>query len=314
MGAEALSDRAILGMYYQRLEIGDPAFVNKLAMRIPSSQDSETHKWLGAVPGFREWVGGRHAQTLRDFGITIVNKDFESTINYHERELTEDKTGQLQIRINEHADQANYHDAELLIDLIKSADSTVCYDGQYFFDTDHAEGDSGSQSNDIQVDISELPAAVHGSVTTPSTEEMALSILKGVKQIFSFKNDQGKIINRNAKDFLVVVPTDLWDVALAAVQNKTVESGKVNTLATQNQFSIDIMADPTLGWTDEFAIFRTDASVKPFILQEREDVTVDMVGRGSEQYFNSREISVGLKKAGNVGLGLWQGSCLVTMI
>src|SRR5688572_26513521 len=141
MGAEVLKDRAILGAYYQRLEIGDPSFVDKLTMKIQSGQDSETHKWLGAVPGFREWVGGRQTQGLRDFAQTIVNKDFESTIGYHERDLTEDRWGQLQVRINEHAEQAVYHDAELLINVIKTANATVCYDGQYFFDTDHSEGD-----------------------------------------------------------------------------------------------------------------------------------------------------------------------------
>lgn len=311
MTAHVLSDRAILGMYYQRLEVGDPAFVDRLAMRIPSTQDSETHKWLGAVPGFREWVGGRQAQSLRDFGVTIINKDFESTFYYHERDLTEDKTGQLQARINEHADQANYHDAELLLSLLSTAASTVCYDGQYFFDTDHSEGDSGTQSNDITVDISALPTAEHGSVTVPSVGEMSASILSGIKQIYGFKNDKGKVVNRFAKEFMVVVPTSLWDVALAAIQNKVIEDGTVNTLAAQNAFRIDLLQDPTLGWDDEFAVFRTDGSVKPFILQEREKVTPD-IDRGD--YFKTRQIGVGLKKAGNVGLGLWQGSCLVTMV
>ena len=54
-----------------------------------------------------------------------------------------------------------------------NGEATVCYDGQYFFDTDHVEGDSGTQSNDLSVDISALACSVHGTTTAPSVEDLA---------------------------------------------------------------------------------------------------------------------------------------------
>ncbi len=302
MGAHALiSDRALVGMYYQRLEQGDFAWVDGVSMPIPSSQDEETHKWLGMSPTFREWLGGRDAKGFRDDGITITNRDFESTIEYHERDLAEDKTGQLQVRINEHADRAGSHDASLLSTLIINGESTVCYDGQYFFDTDHSEGDSGSLSNDISVDISALPVGTHGSVTAPSPSEMAACLLKGVEQMYSFKDDQGEPLNETAKKFLVQLPVSLWWPAAAAVSNASFAGSETNVIVNLDGFEFNLSPNPRLTWTDKFAMFRTDGSTKPFIRQEREPVTIDVLGQGSENFFNTRRVQVGLKKSGNVG-------------
>ena len=48
-----------------------------------------------------------------------------------------------------------------------AGESTVCFDGQYFFDTDHSEGDSGSQSNDITFDISDAGSGGTAAAPTP---------------------------------------------------------------------------------------------------------------------------------------------------
>ena len=106
----------------------------------------------------------------------------EATLEVLVDDIRRDKTGQVMTRVRELAERANSHWASLLSALIIAGESTACYDGQYFFDTDHAEGDSGTQDNDIGVDISALPAAVHGVVTAPSVEEMQQSILKGIAQ------------------------------------------------------------------------------------------------------------------------------------
>lgn len=314
MGAEALiNDRAIIGMYYNGLEQGDMSWVNDLAFDVDSNQDEENHVWLGMPPGFREWVGGRHAKSFLDFDYTIKNKDFESTIEYHERHLSQDKTSQLQVRINQHADRALSHEASLMSALILGAESSVCYDGQYFFDTDHTEGNSGTQSNDISIDISTLAVGTHGSTARPSVGEMSECILQSIETMYGFKDDQGEPLNENAQEFLVMTPITLFGTALKAINNVTMSNGETNILAQSPNFKIKVKANPRLTWTDKFATFRMDGAVKPFIKQIREPLTIDVLGRGTEYNFETRKVKVGLKKAGNVGLGLWQGAVLTTM-
>lgn len=313
MGAKSLSSRDIIGRFYARLEQGVGAeWVNALAMLFQSDMETENYKWLGMAPVMREWVGGRHAKGFRENGISITNKTYEATLEVLVDELRRDKTGQILVRINEMADRTNAHWASLLSTLILNAPSTVCYDGQYFFDTDHSEGNSGTQDNDISIDISVLPANQHGSITAPSPEEMELCILQAIAQILGFKDDQGEPLNENAKEFLVMTPVPLMNSALAAITNPVLTAGKTNTIVTAD-FRVRPVVNPRLTWTANFAVFRADGQVKPFIKQEEEGVTVAAIAEGSELEFRENKHQYGVKAIRNVGYGYWQHACLVTM-
>jgi phage major head subunit gpT-like protein len=280
-------------------------------MLFQSDQESETYKWLGQAPAMREWVGGRHAKGFRENGIVIANKKFEATLEVPVDWLRRDKTGQLMVRIDELAGRTVTHWQKLLSDLIAAGEASGCYDGQYFFDTDHAEGGSGTQSNDITVDISAVPASVHCSATMPSTEEIREMILQGAQTILGFVDDQGEPMNEMARDFVVMVPTPWWSRAAAAISNPVVGGGDTNVMTNLDGFAFSMATNPRLAWTDKLAVFRADGAVKPFILQEEEGVTVSAVAEGSELEFHEDKHEYGVKALRNVGYGYWQHGCLV---
>ena len=312
MSAEGLGSRAILGEMYMRLAMGAAGWVDELSFAVDSDQESETHKWLGMSPQMREWVGGRLVHGLREQGITITNVEFEATMEILLRELRRDKTGQIMARIADLAERANSHGAKLLSTLVINGESTVCYDGQFFFDTDHSEGDSGSQSNDISVDISALTVSQHGSTTEPSVDEMALVIMKLLQQMYGFKDDQGEPINETARKFLVMTPVALWGVAADAVSSANLSSGRTNPLSRLGM-EIDVRPNPRLTWTEEIVGFRRDGVVKPFIKQEEVPLTVSAQAEGSPEEFNNKRHLYGVEWTGNYGYGMWQHACLATM-
>jgi len=316
MDQNLLTSRAIRGMYYARLE-ADPgmAWIDGVSNLFGSDQESETYNFLGQSPAMRLWIGGRQAKGFSGQGITIVNSHYEATIEIRKKDARRDKTGQISARMQEFADRAQTHWASLLSTLLLNAPSTACYDGQYFFDTDHSEGSSGSQSNDITVDISALPAAVHGSVTAPSMEEMQQSILAGIAQILSFKDDRGEPMNENAKRFVVVVPVSLYLVAVAAVSGLTTaalaQNLNPNLIAGLN---VDVQMNARLTWTDSFSIFRTDSPIKAFIRQTEQEVEMKSKAEGSEYEFDNDAWQFGIDAWRGVGYGYWQRACYVTMI
>lgn len=315
MGAQTLSSRAIIGSFYRRLEQAEgQSWYPLISMLFTSDQDSEEYRWLGQTAPMREWIGGRHAKGFRENGITIANKHFEATREVLVREMRRDKTGQVMVRINEMAARANSHWASLLSTLVINGESTVCYDGQFFFDTDHSEGDSGAQSNDISVDISALPTTNHGVVTAPSVGEMQQSILQGVQQIYGFKDDVGEPINETAMRFLVMVPPPLFNVAVGAATLPMIDNGESNVIPNQPAFNIQVVTNARLTWTDKFAIFRTDGDVKPFIRQQETEVMMKAKAEGSEFEFDNDAHQYGIDAWRNVGYGYWQHACLVTMI
>ena len=220
MTTQTLSSRAIIGTFYQHLEQdAGQRWIDHVSMLFHSDQGSETYAWLGQSPVMREWIGGRHAKGFSENKMTIMNRRFEATVAIMTHELRRDKTGQILVRIRELAERTNAHWASLLSQLILQGEKERCYDGYAFFSVDHSEGKSGAQSNCIQVDRATLsiPKAEQGSSTEPNVKVIKAAILKGVRQILSFKDDQGEPLNENAKSFLALVPTALMDVVNAAM-------------------------------------------------------------------------------------------------
>lgn len=317
MDQSALSSRAIAGMYFARLEANPGvAWVNAVSNLFNSDQESETYTFLGFAPVMQLWTAGRQVKGLRGNGITLTNLEYEATLEIRLRDARRDKTGQIRARMAEFADAGITHWASLLSALILGGTSALCSDGQYFFDIDHAEGESGTQSNSISVDISALPAAVHGAAATaPSVEEMQQAILKGITQIMSFKNDRGEPMNEGAAAFLVMVPPSLYLTAVAACSSLTTAALQQNlnpNLIANLRVEVSMNARMT-DWTDKFAVFRTDSPVKALIRQSEQEVEFKVKGEGSEFEFDNKAWQFGLDNSRAVGFGYWQRACLVTM-
>ena len=312
---DILSSRAIIGTYYEALEQDTgAAWIEMLSwLNDTSDQETEDYPWLGQVPVMRKLVGGRQAKGLSAYKYSITNEEFEATLEILKKHLRRDKSGQTLVRIAELAEATNTHWAQLISDLIMNGATTPCYDGKFFFDTTHEEGESGVQSNMIDSDISLIPAAQHGTILKPSVEEMAESIFDGITQMMGFKNDQGQPMNEGAQEFLVMVPIGLSKAAFAAVTNKTLESGKVNSLVESN-FKISVAANARLGWTTEFLVNRTDAALKSFIRQEEVKVEFSAIAEGSELEFNKRVHHYGVYASRAAGYGLWQRSVKVKLV
>lgn len=317
MGAERLSSRAIIGEYYKTLEqdIGS-SWVGQVTNLFTSDQASEEYAWLGQVPTFREWIGGRQAKGFRENGILIPNKHFEATIEVLVRELRRDKTGQVLARIRELASRTNAHWASLLSTLLINGEATVCYDGQFFFDTDHVDGDSGSQSNDLAVNLQALPVQVHGVGTAPSVEELQLAVTTAIQSIVTFKDDQGEPWNENARSFLVLLPVALWSIGSRALYVPSDTPGPTQTTLAGPRaagFGVSFAANARLTDATKFYVFRTDSEIKPLIRQEETQPVVKAIAEGSELEFKEDKHQYGVDAWRNVAYGLWQHSALVTM-
>lgn len=311
MGAQVLTSRAIQGMFYHKLaqNVG-ASWVDGVSMLFQSDQESETYNWLGQAPTLREWIGGRLAKGVRAEGITIFNKTFEATLEIPSTWVKYDKTGQIMVRISEMARRANSHWASLLSTLIINGESTVCYDGQNFFDTDHFEGDSGEQSNDITYDST--------STTAPTTDEMKKAIMAGVEKILGFVDDQNEPMNEDATDFVVMIPLSFMQPTMEALGAQIINSTSNILMASGNLagFTVKFATNTRISkdWTTKFAIFRTDGDVSAFIRQEQEGLQMKAIAEGSELEFEKRVHHYGIELMRNVGYGYWQKACLVTLV
>lgn len=119
---------------------------DKVSMVVPSNTKSETYGWMGKVTSFREWVGDRVLQNLSASSYQIFNKDFENTVVVDRNDILDDTLGVYSPIMRQLGEDARVHRDKLVFSLMKSGFTTNCYDGQYFFDTDHPVG-TGTVSN-----------------------------------------------------------------------------------------------------------------------------------------------------------------------
>ena len=124
----------------------------RVATVVPSNTKEEAYPWLGAFPRMRKWVDGRVIKNIKEHGYKIANEKFELTVGV-KRDNIEDDTYGVYKPMMEGMGQAvaEFPDELVFAQLVKGF-TTNCYDGQYFFDTDHpvidpATGAAASVSN-----------------------------------------------------------------------------------------------------------------------------------------------------------------------
>ena len=118
---------------------------NQLAMMVPSTTSTEKYAWLGAITKFREWLGERTYQNLKQSDYSIKNKTWENTVSVNRDEIEDDQYGVYKPVIQQLGQDAATHPDELVFALLQAGFSTRCFDGQYFFDTDHPVGQPGQE-------------------------------------------------------------------------------------------------------------------------------------------------------------------------
>lgn len=120
---------------------------SQCASLVPSNTSEQKYGWLGRITKFREWIGERQHQNLVAHDYAIKNKTWEDTIEVLREEIEDDQFGVYSPVAQQIGQDAALHPDELVFGLLKAGFTTPCYDGQYFFDTDHPVGAPGNQTS-----------------------------------------------------------------------------------------------------------------------------------------------------------------------
>lgn len=108
-----------------------------VAMTVPSTTAMNEYPRLDDLPGIREWIGERLVHRLGAQTYTIKNRDFEKTVAILRKSIEDDQIGIYAPVAGQFGQDAAAFPDTLVWPLLAAGDTTLCYDGQYFFDTDH---------------------------------------------------------------------------------------------------------------------------------------------------------------------------------
>jgi phage major head subunit gpT-like protein len=266
-----------------------PSIWEKIAMLVPSGGSENQYNWLSYFPRMRKWVGDKAIKSLEAFKYTIVNDDWEATVEVDRNHIEDDNLGIYAPQAQMAGYSAKQLPDEIVLDLVNSGFTATCYDGQYFFDTDHpVAGASVSNKGTVVLSCATLAAA-----------QASLGAARTAMK--KFKNDEGQPLNITPN--VLLVPPALEDVAMVLKNNERLEDGKQNPY----RGTFEVVVDPRL--TSDTAWFLLDCTkpVKPFVYQERKKpVFVQQTDPQADDVFNRKKFKFGAEARAAGGYGFWQ--------
>jgi len=275
--------KGLLTNFYEGWDAVTPQ-VDRIAMRVPSTARSETYAWLGSLPRMRKMRGERVPAKLKAFSYTIVNEEYESSIEVKRADIKDDQTGQYGPLARSIGEAARLYPDEMVFGtLLPNGFTELCYDGQYFFDTDHPVGDGTTQSNKLALDLD------------------ATNFAAAVKMLEQMKDDSGRPFNKQL-DLLLVVGAGNRATAESLIDLQYTTGGMSNI----NYKKAELLVNPWISDDDSWYLINKSGVVKPFVVQEREFIPFEALEDDSEKAFWNKKYFYGTYWRGNFGYGLYQ--------
>ena len=283
---DEILQQSILTNFFESYEATTPV-ADQIATRVQSKGASEDYGWIGQVPGLRKMLGERVPEELKAYKYSLPNEEYEASVKVLRKDIKDDATGKYLVQAQSIGESVKeYPDEVIFGTLLPAGATTLCYDGQYFFDTDHPIGDTGAvQSNKLTLSL---------TADNFATARLTLRKLQG---------DKGKLVNKTL-DLKLVVPVELEATARQIVEQEKVVVGGVG-VDNPNYKGAEVVVSPELTSATNWYLINAHGAVKAFIIQEREFIPFEALAEGSEKAFWNKVFYYGTYWRGAFGYGLY---------
>lgn len=268
-----------------------PSQWQETTMLVPSGSSQNDYAWLSRFPRMRKWLGDKVIKSLAAFKYTIVNDDWETTVEVDRNDIEDDQIGIYAPMAQEAGFSSKQLPDEIDADLKNGAFAGICYDGQYFYDTDHPVAGAS---------VSNKGTAALSAATTAAA---AASYGAARTAIMSITDDEGRPLAL-IPDVLEVPP------ALEATARLICESDKL-TDQSPNPWkgTAWVLVNPRLTSTTAWFLHVTNRPLKPFVFQQRKaPVFVSQTDMNADNVFMRKNYLFGAEARCAGGYGLWQMS------
>ncbi|NVK42116.1 MAG: Mu-like prophage major head subunit gpT family protein [Oceanospirillaceae bacterium] len=265
----------------------------KIAMKVTSTSSQNDYAWLSKFPKMRKWVGEKNVKSLAAQKYTIVNDDYEATVEVDRNDIEDDNIGIYGPQAMAAGESAAELPDDIVNQLLINGHKERCFDGQYFFDTDHPSFDENgdeitvSNSGYLELSTETLAKAQNGYGATRTAMQQT-------------KDEEGRSLG--VKPNLLVVGPALEDTARALLTVDRLEDGKPNPY----KGTAELLVITDIQDTSWF-LFDTTRPVKPFIYQERKAPDfVSQTDMNADDVFTRRKYKFGAEARAAGGYGFWQ--------
>lgn len=172
------------------------------------------------------------------------------------------------------------------------ATSVTSRDGKLLFATDHIIGDVTGIANTANLSLTTLGAAVSGSPTNPSPEDLHLAATQAIVNTIGIKNGPGDedYVNISNQSFHLLLPL-AWMGAAKKAFGETASAQLISGILSKlggaqidsnsPEYNITYSCLPGLSAADTFFLYPTDTTEKP-IIRRQTSLDVSEFGYDSE--------------------------------
>lgn len=285
--------RNIRGIFYDSLKASAThPVIGAIFFVIQSSALIERFVMLRGAPKMRHWVGDRQASALSAQAFQIEKKDWESTITVTRDDLQFDRLGLIRPQIQELARAYPRHILDYILDLLPNGFSRLCYDGQYFFDSDHDNSGGTTFSN---------------TATYPLDHNSAYIAMQRPQQLKDAES--GELLDVEYDS--IVFPSNLqsavdlvFNTPTVAVTGQSVPlpNPMFGKIAKDKQYKVR-----QLGTSTAWFLFDSTKSIKPLMLQVVKGPVAESYEDGHDwPMFMRREAVFGVDSQDNAGYMFWE--------
>lgn len=266
-----------------------PSTWERIAMKVPSTSRENIYAWLDRFPRMRKWIGEKNVKALAAHGYTVVNDDFEATVEVDRNDIEDDNLGIYGLQAQSAGFSAKQLPDEIVLDLVNNGFGNACYDGQAFFSQAHIV------RGQPVANMSHLPLTIAGQAAAMKTFGVARTVMRKIT------DEDGRPLN--VVPDVLLVPPALEDVANALTKNERLNDGMPNPY----KGTVEVVCDSRLLSDTAWYLLDTTKPVRPFVYQERKaPVFVQQVDPEANDVFMRKKFKFGAEARAAGGYGFWQ--------
>jgi phage major head subunit gpT-like protein len=266
--------------------------IDRFATRVPSNTYQEIYTWLGDVPQMAAWLDERQFDSLVTSMYTLPNADYAAGIEVDRNAFLDNTFNMFDSKVKQLGRAAALHPAIVAMQVLEAGQTALCYDGQPFFATTHADYTGlPSQSN-----------LLTGTGTTLSA--VRADLVAGRVAGKRFTDQHGRILNLTFD--AVIAPPEMEDVLRQLLNTTMIALSSGTQMDNVLRAEFDLIINPYLTSTNDWYLVDTKEEIKPLIFQDRQapdfqmqtDPTLDNV-------FIKKKYRFGVDSRFGLGYGPW---------
>lgn len=258
---------------------------------VDSDTEAEIQAWMARSLTMRKWVAERVLNDISSRAQKLVNEPYEASFKVPRAKIADDKAGIFSPVMEELARAAKLWRDKLTFQTLLAGNASLCFDGQYYFDTDHPQN-------------MDVPGSPVQSNLFTSKALTADNLSDVVAAMGAYKGEDGESMEVEP-NLLVVGPENRKQAK--RILNAEIIATTAGTAAESNVMKgdMDVLVSPKLSGGVWF-VMDTTRPIKPLLFQLREAPSFDyLMNSNDENVFMRDEYVCGVKARGAAGYGPW---------